>query len=264
MKGLIFDIKRFAVNDGPGIRVTVFLKGCPMSCWWCHNPEGINPEPESFVKETMIDGKVICENTVAGEWITLDELMNEIEKERIFIDESGGGVTFSGGEPYYQAEFLINALKECKKRSIHTAIDTNGLTSEENIRQSAVLSDLFLYDLKFIDEEEHKKYTGVSNKLILQNLQILSELKSNVCIRIPVIPGINDDPGQISSFINYLHQVDGIKDIDLLPYHFYARNKYKRFNRTNRLEGIGNPPDSHLEKIKLQFEIAGFKTKTGG
>jgi len=264
MKALIFDIKRFAIHDGPGIRVTVFFKGCSMSCWWCHNPEGIITEPENFIKETTIDGKVISENVVVGEWIGLNELIKEIEKERIFINESGGGVTFSGGEPFLQAEFLFNALKECKRRSIHTAIDTSGFTTEENIRQAAGFSDLFLYDLKFINEEEHKKYTGVSNKQILKNLHVLAELKSNICIRIPVIPGINDNLGHIESFISYLLKLKSIKNVDLLPYHFYARSKYQRFNRINRMEGVGKQSDSHLAEIKSKFVNAGFKINIGG
>jgi len=264
MKALIFDIKRFAVHDGPGIRITVFFKGCNMSCWWCHNPEGISSEPENYTKETTLDGTVICENAVAGEWMELEEMMKEIEKERIFMDESGGGVTFSGGEPFFQAEFLMNALKECKRRSIHTTIDTSGYTTEELIKQAAGIGDLFLYDLKFIDEAEHKKYTGVSNKQILKNLKILSGLKANVCIRIPVIPGINDNPEQIDRLINHLSQLTGIEHVDLLPYHFLARSKYKRFNRTNRLDGIDKPSESHMTKLKWQFENAGFKVKTGG
>lgn len=264
MKALIFDIKRFAVHDGPGIRVTVFFKGCQMSCWWCHNPEGISPEPEKYVKETLLDGKLITEELVAGEWIGLGDLMKEIEKERIFIDQSGGGVTFSGGEPFMQAEFLISALKECKKRAIHTAIDTSGFTSEQMISQAAGIADMFLYDLKFIDEEEHFKYTGVSNKQILRNLRILSELKSNIHIRIPVIPGINDQSHHISELIDFLKQLDGIENVDLLPYHFYARNKYLRFNRINKLKEIEKTSDLHLDNLKAQFVNAGFRVKIGG
>lgn len=264
MKALIFDIKRFAIHDGPGIRVTVFFKGCNMSCWWCHNPEGINPEIENYTKETVLDGKVIYENVVAGEWITLEDMMREIEKERIFMDESGGGVTFSGGEPFYQPGFLIAGLRKCKNSSIHTAIDTSGLTTEPLIKQAASLTDLFLYDLKFIDEKEHIKYTGKSNKQILRNLNVLSESGANIRIRIPIIPGINDKPEQIESLIYYLSKLNGIKHIDLLPYHHFARSKYEKFNRNNRLKGILKPTESQLNKLKKQFEDAGFNAKIGG
>jgi pyruvate formate lyase activating enzyme len=264
MKACIFDIKRFAVHDGPGIRITVFFKGCKMSCWWCHNPEGINPEVENYTKETILDGKVICENAVAGEWISMEDMMREIEKERIFMDESGGGVTFSGGEPFFQPEFLMAILKECRSKKIHTAIDTSGNTTERLIKQSADLTDLFLYDLKLIDEKEHEKYTGVSNKQIIRNLKILSDLKSNVHIRIPLIPGINDKPSQIESLINLISQLNGINNVDLLPYHYFARSKYKRFNRNNRLDGITKPTESQIQKLKKQFESAGFNVKVGG
>ena len=264
MKALIFDIKRFAIHDGPGIRVTVFFKGCNMSCWWCHNPEGISHDPENYIKETTLDGKVICENAVAGEWMELEEVMIEIEKERIFMDESGGGVTFSGGEPFLQHEFLLNALQECRNRSIHTALDTSGFTDEYLLKQAVKNTDLFLYDLKFIDEHEHIKYTGVSNKQILRNLKILTELKSDICIRIPVIPGINDKPEQISSLISYILTLPGIKNVDLLPYHFFARSKYTRFNHANRLNGIEKPSESQMQKLKEQFENVGFLVKPGG
>src|SRR4030042_119193 len=264
MKACIFDIKRFAIHDGPGIRITIFFKGCKMSCWWCHNPEGINPKVENYTKETILDGKVISENAVAGEWISLEDMMKEIEKERIFMDESGGGVTFSGGEPFFQPEFLMAVLKECRNKKFHTAVDTSGNTTERLIRQAAGLTDLFFYDLKLIDEKEHEKYTGVSNKQILRNLKILSELKSNIHIRVPLIPGINDKPAQIESLINFISQLNGINNVDLLPYHHFAHSKYKRFNRNNRLDGITKPTESQIQKLKKQFESAGYNVKIGG
>jgi pyruvate formate lyase activating enzyme len=180
------------------------------------------------------------------------------------MDESGGGVTFSGGEPFLQHEFLFNALQECRNRSIHTVLDTSGFTDEYLLKQAVKNTDLFLYDLKFIDEKEHIKYTGVSNKQILRNLKILTELKSNILIRIPVIPGINDKPDHIDRFISHLSQFSTIKNVDLLPYHIYARSKYSRFNRVNRLNGIEKPSESQLHKLKVQFEDAGFHVKIGG
>lgn len=264
MKACIFDIKRFAVHDGPGIRVTVFLKGCSMSCWWCHNPEGIHPEVEEYTKETTLDGRIFCENAKAGEWISLNDLMIEIEKERIFMDESGGGVTFSGGEPFFQPEFLLAALGECQARSIHTCIDTSGYTTEKWIRQAARVTDLFLYDLKLIDEKEHLKFTGVSNTQILRNLKTLIELKANLNIRIPLIPGINDHSVQLHKMIGYLLKLDGITNVDILPYHHYARNKYRKFKRHNRLDGIPKSNDMRLAEIKKQFENAGFNVRIGG
>jgi len=264
MKACIFDIQRFAIHDGPGIRITVFFKGCPMACWWCHNPEGINPEIEYYTKETNIDGKVICKNLQAGYWITISELMKEIEKERIFMEESGGGVTFSGGEPLLQYQFLIAALKECRQRSIHTCLDTSGITSEDIIREVALHTDLFYYDLKLMDDQEHLKYTGISNIQILRNLKILHDEKAQIIIRIPLIPGINDQDKQIGSIISFLLTLPGIKQVDILPYHYFARSKYIRFNRINRMNDVIKPSESKLNELKKCFESAGFTTKIGG
>lgn len=264
MKACIFDIKRFAIHDGPGIRITVFFKGCPMTCWWCHNPEGINPEIEYFTKETNIDGKVICETAKAGEWMTLTAMMEEIEKERVFMEESGGGVTFSGGEPLLQHQFLIAALRECRKRSIHSCIDTSGIVSEDIIREVALYTDLFLYDLKLMDDDEHIKYTGISNKQIFHNLEFLLKNKAQVIIRIPLVPGINDGDKQIDSMISYLTMLSGIRNVDILPFHHFARSKYERFNRISRMKDIPKPTGSRLGELKTRFERAGFITKIGG
>jgi pyruvate formate lyase activating enzyme len=264
MKACIFDIKRFALHDGPGIRITVFFKGCPMTCWWCHNPEGINPEIEYYKKETKIDGKVICENVQAGYWITIPEMIKEIEKERIFMEESGGGVTFSGGEPLLQHQFLIAALKECRKRSIHACLDTSGIASEEIISEVALHTDLFLYDLKLVDDDLHLRHTGISNKQILQNLELLVGKNAQLIIRIPLVPGVNDDDRQIDSMINYLTMLPGIQNIDILPFHHFARSKYERFNRENRMKDIQPPSHTRLEELKTRFASAGFTTKIGG
>jgi pyruvate formate lyase activating enzyme len=264
LKACIFDIKRFAIHDGPGIRITFFFKGCPMSCWWCHNPEGINPEIEYYTKEIKVDGKVISKKEKAGYWITIPEMMKEIEKERIFMDESGGGVTFSGGEPLLQHQFLIAALRECRKQSVHTCLDTSGITSEDTIREVALYTDLFLYDLKTMDDQKHMKYTGVSNEQILHNLKMLHDEKAQIIIRIPLVPGINDDKEQIEKIIRFLVTLPDIKHIDILPYHHFSRSKYIRFNRPNRMKGITKPSDSMLNDLKKYFKSAGFIAKIGG
>ena len=235
-----------------------------MRCWWCHNPEGINPEIEYFKKETKIDGKIICETAQAGEWMNLPSLLEEIEKERIFLEESGGGVTFSGGEPLMQQPFLIAALKACRERSIHTCVDTSGYASEDIIRNVARHTDLFLYDLKLVDNEAHIKYTGVSNNLILHNLELLLRLKASVNIRIPLVPGINDDDEQIDRMLHYLTKLPGIREVDILPFHHLARSKYKKFNLDSRMKDIPKPLDSRLAEVKTLFEEKGFKTKIGG
>ena len=173
LKGLIFDIKRFAVHDGPGIRTSVFLKGCPCSCRWCHNPESIKPYPQKISKTISLDGKTFKKEEFIGSSMCVFDVMSEIRKDKIFYDESGGGVTFSGGEPLMQSEFLLELLKECKNENIHTTVDTSGFVNEGKLLEIIDYVDLFLYDLKLINNELHKKYTGVSNKMILQNIQIL-------------------------------------------------------------------------------------------
>ena len=235
-----------------------------MRCCWCHNPEGINPEIEYYKKETKIDGKIICENIEAGYWIAIPEMIREIEKERVFMEESGGGVTFSGGEPLLQHQFLITALKECRRRSIHTCLDTSGIASEEIIGEMALHTDLFLYDLKLIDNDLHLRHTGISNIQILQNLELLLEKKAKLIIRIPLVPGINDDDKQIDSMIDYLTGLTGIQNVDILPFHHFARSKYERFKRDNNVKDIPAPSHSRLNELRARFTSAGFTTKIGG
>ena len=236
--GIIFDIKRFAIHDGTGIRTTVFLKGCPLNCWWCHNPEsqsfGIN---NSELREGI------------GPKISVKELVEEIEKDTIFFDESNGGVTFSGGEPLSQAIFLKNVLLECKKRDIHTTLDTSGYADTETFEDIAKYVDLFLFDLKLIDDKKHQKYTGVSNEQILINLRRLSDLGSNIIIRIPVIPGINDTDEDILQFIHVLKDLR-IKGIDLLPYHKIAAHKYQKMELVYKMDNISEPSEDSLSRLR--------------
>ena len=216
-KAVVFNIMRYSVHDGPGIRTTVFFKGCPLSCKWCHNPESLSPKPQqifnekkcikcgycagqvggaSFVGSANFVGGVNCPTgarETIGYEITVPELMNEIRKDLLFYEQSGGGVTFSGGEPLYQAEFLLEALARCKEDCINTAIDTSGFCDTETICKAAETADCFLYDIKFAAGDKHENYCGASNSLILENLKCLAETKAKLLIRIPVIPTINDD-----------------------------------------------------------------------
>ena len=264
MKGLIFDIKRFAIHDGPGIRTTIFLKGCPLDCWWCHNPEGIKPEIESVTKGVKIDGAVIEKTEEVGRWITLDEMMKEIEKERIFMEQSGGGVTFSGGEPLQQHKFLEEALKSCKNSGFHTCIDTSGHASAKVIEEIGAVTDLVLFDLKLTDALEHRKYTGVSNEVILKNLEIFYRLPVELVIRIPLIPDINTDPEHLQSIIRHLESMPGIEKVDLLPYHYFAGNKYRQLNRPERMKGTGELSNEQVNEIKQMFTRAGYQVSVGG
>jgi pyruvate formate lyase activating enzyme len=267
-KGTIFDIKRYAIHDGPGIRTTIFLKGCSLRCQWCQNPEGQETDPEIILRSSRCakechecvsvcpldaiskDGNSIeidktkcdlcakCEDVcvyealeVVGRELTTQQVMDEIEKDKVFFDESGGGITFSGGEPLVQLDFLEGLIREIKKKNIHVALDTSGYISFEDLDKISDKVDLFLYDLKMMDEEKHEQYTGVSNKLILENLKKLVERGKSVAVRIPLISGINDDDQSIQRFVEYLQSIKNIKQINLLSYHKGGSEKHKRLRR---------------------------------
>jgi glycyl-radical enzyme activating protein family len=263
--GIIFDIKRFAVHDGPGIRTTVFMKGCPLSCQWCHNPESRSAGICTVPKTVRIGDKTFTEDEIVGREMTVEEVMKELRKEQIFMEESGGGVTFSGGEPLQQADFLVEMLEACKSAKMHTAVDTTGFSSWETLQKVAKNTDLFLYDLKLIDDNQHKKYAGVSNKLILRNLEKLLEMGKKVRIRIPMIPGITFTEENTNQTLDYLSGLKfPIDGIDLLPYHNTASHKYERFGLENMLGELKSIRKSDLNKTKLLFEKAGFEVKIGG
>ncbi len=265
MKGLIFDIKRYAVHDGPGIRTTVFFKGCPLSCWWCHNPEGIRKEPEEVVTVQKMEGKDFPVRETVGLWMTVEELMAVINRERVFMEESDGGVTLSGGEPLWQGDFLEDLLLACKREGYHTAVDTTGHTSRKNLQKILELTDIFLYDVKHMDDAEHLKYTGVSNRQILENLTFLAAEGKDLYIRIPVIPGINDGEENTEKTLRFLQGLNGaVKEVDLLPYHALAAHKYGKFGMEYRMAGVSEPGEKEMEKLKGSFERAGFKVKIGG
>lgn len=265
IKATIFDIKRFAIHDGPGIRTTVFFKGCPLACWWCHNPEGQRPEPEVSLRKCASDGTVITtEPETIGREITLEGLMREIEKEAIFHDESGGGVSASGGEPLMQAEFLCAFLDACRERGIHAAVDTCGYAPPEVFGPVAERADLFLYDLKIIDDSLHEKYTGVSNKTILGNLRSLAGANRRTFVRFTVIPGITDTEENVRSVMELVSGLKNIEEIDLLPFYNYAEEKYKRLDRENRMSGLTPPTNELMEELAERFGELAVKVKIGG
>ena len=252
MKGIIFNIQRFSVNDGPGIRTTVFLKGCPMDCWWCHNPEGMSFDP---VKH---NGKEI-----GKEW-TVEALYDEINKDRIFYDESGGGVTFSGGEPLAQPEFLEAALRKCFQEGIHTAVDTSGYAEKDVIKKILPFTNLFLYDLKLIDPAEHNKYTDRTNELILGNLKLLMDNKADVVIRIPLIRGITATTKNLAGIIDHLNNFESKPHVNLLTYHKIAEGKYEKFGIASRMKGHKEISATEIEEIRNLFVNSGFNVKMGG
>ncbi len=264
MEGLVFDIKRFAVHDGPGIRTTVFLKGCPLRCWWCHNPESQCVKSETDVKRILLDGFQHEKKEELGKRMTLAQVMEVLDKDAVFYDESGGGITLSGGEPLLQADFCIEILRACHERGYHTALDTCGYAKAETIKAVAEYVDLFLYDLKHANNDQHQKFTGVELTLILENLKLLVELKKEIIIRIPVIPGINDSREDAVKFISIINGIGGIHEVHLLPFHATAASKYKRLGKENKLAGLKNMEKSDLLPMAEIFEKSGFEVKIGG
>jgi len=264
MHGIIFDIKHFAIHDGPGIRQTVFFKGCPLSCWWCHNPESRSADIFTYEKEETIEGVKICETISIGKEYTVNAVMAEIKKDLVFFEESGGGVTFSGGEPLLQYDFVMDLLKKCNKLEIHTCIDTTGNIKSEKLENAASFTNLFLYDLKHIDDNQHIKYTGVSNKLILKNLKILDEMGKDIWIRFPLIPSINDEESQLYRMMDFLSKLKNSHPITILPYHKIGSQKYERFGIDYSMDGVEEQSKEEVNRILKLFTSAGFSASIGG
>ena len=221
-KGLIFSVEEFAIHDGPGIRTTVFLKGCPLHCEWCHNPEGISFYPQVAVTANG--------TRTFGETITSGELALRILKKKDFFTFSGGGVTLTGGEPLAQADFVVEVLTRIK--NIHKAIETSGYASAEKFRSVVSLVDLTLFDLKQTNEKLHKKYTGVSNRPIIDNLRWLTTSGKKFIVRIPLIPGVNDDEANMLEILSLIRDSPSLERVEFLPYHKTAGAKYKMLGKT--------------------------------
>ncbi len=265
--GKIFDIKRYTIHDGPGIRTTVFCKGCPLRCLWCHNPEGQAKD----VEELSVKYRSICLphssmnlSEQVGREVSVADIIKEIEKDFLFYDQSKGGVTISGGEPLCQPEFIADLLYLCKQKGIHTAVDTCGYASWEYFVPLLNFVDLFLYDVKFIDDSLHQKYTGVSNLLILENLVKLSKSGIQICIRIPVIPNITATPENLMQLAEFIVALKTVKQVSLLTYNFMAEEKYKKLDKTYPLQGLRPLSDQRMNEIKTHFEKYDLVVNIGG
>ncbi|MCP4570399.1 MAG: glycyl-radical enzyme activating protein [FCB group bacterium] len=267
MTGTIFDIKKFAIHDGPGIRTTVFLKGCPLNCWWCHNPESMRVEPDKVQAKTSLgdDQAAVDGNTkLFGRLATVDEVMTEIIKDSIFYDQSGGGVTFSGGEPMLQIDFLVEMLTHCRDYGIHTAVDTAGLVPWEYFEKTEELVDLYLFDLKLMNQAAHEKYVGVSNGLILENLTRLTRTGRTIWMRIPLIPEITDTDENLDAISEFLTVLGGIEQINLLPYNPLGERKFEKLKIRNKLGHLFTQTDVKLRDISRRFAGCGSPVKVGG
>jgi pyruvate formate lyase activating enzyme len=296
LSGLIFDIKRYAIHDGPGIRITIFLKGCPLSCKWCHNPEGMSNKVQKMYTAAKCIGAQECVTVCPHEALTLtregivtdmykcqlcgkcaevcptkaiemsgvfysvEEIMDLIRKETLVMDRSGGGVTFSGGEPLMHSKFLFALLDACGKEEIHRSLDTTGFANEKIIREAAKRVDHFLYDLKHMNPDKHEYWTGVRNERILENLRTLVSLGASLTIRIPVIEGVNADPENIEQTARFVAGLEGDRPpVELLPYHHIATHKHQKLGSEFQEAGMQEPSEETLQRIVRQFEGYGIK-----
>ena len=273
--GILFDIEHGSFVDGPGIRTTVFFKGCNLKCAWCHNPESQSFKPQMMFYKDKCKGcgkcLEICPNNlekcdfcekctifcpvdarkVCGKEYTADEVIENIIRDKSFYDNSGGGVTFSGGECMLQLEFLTELLKKSKENGIHTAVDTAGHVPFENFEKVLPYTDLFLYDLKCIDSKRHKEYVGVGNELILENLAKLLKTGKDIIVRIPVIPGVNDSPEDMLKIKEFFEVNGKPQKVELLPYHAMGENKYSAIDKEVSIFSV--PEKEKMESLKALF-----------
>jgi len=298
--GMLFDIRRYAIHDGPGIRTTVFFKGCPLRCAWCHNPESQSPAQELMLRPARciscgacagacselaiqpVDGRYVTDRaacTVCGECVTacyadarqivgreysVEEVMAVVERDRDFYLQSNGGVTFSGGEPLMQPDFLLALLQACKRAGLHTALDTSGYAAWETIERVLPYVDLLLYDLKLMDDTGHRQITGVPNRRILDNLHRLSARGLPIWLRLPLIPGINDDDENLAATAAFAVALPNPAPLYILPYHNSAEAKYAGLGIPFQLPGIPSPSDAQVRSAGEYFTRAGLTVVLGG
>ena len=256
MRGRIFNIQRFSIHDGPGIRTIVFFKGCFMRCAWCCNPESQNREIEALIE----GGR----EKIVGRDVTVDEIMPELLSDMPYYRRSGGGITLSGGEVLCQADFARELLRECKENGLHTAIESAASSSFSEIEKILPYLDLYLMDIKHTDSRKHKEYTGVSNERILENARKIAQSGVELIIRTPVIPGFNDTAEEIRAISHFAKTLPGVREHHLLPYHRLGQDKYAGLGRKYSLAEIEPPSKEKMEYLLTVAETSGLKCKIGG
>ena len=276
MTGMIFNLQKFCVNDGPGIRTTVFFKGCPLKCIWCHNPESQSIRQELMYRENLcvnclqcvkvcpqnchsvLGEKHIfdfscciscgsCVNTgcnalsLSGRAVSVDDILSEVLKDKAFYENSGGGITLSGGEPLYQETFCLELMRRSKENGLHVCLETCGFASPETIKKTAEYVDIYLFDIKETNPWRHRQFTGVDNQLILENLKLLDGMGKEIILRCPIIPGCNDSTIHLSGIAQLANTLHNIIQIEVLPYHCYGEGKYTALGRGYLLDSLPAP-----------------------
>jgi pyruvate formate lyase activating enzyme len=297
MPNLVTNLQGYSIHDGPGIRTVIFFKGCGLECRWCSNPECISPQPEvGFIQNlctkcgkcagtcpagalTYEEGSYprinhqqctgcgVCSSACSykalalyGKPMNADEIFDTVSRDKMFYDASGGGVTVSGGEALLQPQLVQDVFEKCRRAGIHTCIETSGFAAESALRQVLPYTDYFLYDLKLMDTDKHRQYTGKPNSLILDNARVVAESGTKTLFRMPLVPGVNDDALNIRETAGFLHSLGKkYSHIELMPYHRLGKGKYDSLDKPYHLSGLPAPELEHIESVKKSFEADGIE-----